>query len=345
MSQSLTLEEIAKQAGVSRSTVSRVINEHPNVSDDVRERVRGIVQVTGYRPHPAARSLASRKTNVIGLVIPRSTHTFFSDPYFPQLTQGVAESCNQHDYILSLFLFKTEDDERRLIPRISRKGLVDGLIIQSTHLGDKFIPQLSKGTVPFLVVGRPINAPEANYIDVDNVDGAYQAVTHLIQSGRRRIATVTCALNTSVGLDRLDGYRKALASKDISFDEDLVAEGDFTELGGYLATKDLLPEGFDALFVASDTMALGAMRALKEAGLKVPQDISVVGFDDLPPALQTDPPLTTIRQPIRRFGAKAVEALLDIIDNGTGITRQVIMGVELVIRESSLVNEVKQKDI
>ena len=336
MSQSLTLEEIAKQAGVSRSTVSRVINDHPNVRENVRERVLGIVKNTGYRPHPAARSLASQKTNVLGLVIPRSTHTFFTDPYFPQLTQGVAEACNQYDYILSLFLFKTEDDEKRLIPRISRRGLVDGLIIQSTHLGDNFIPQLSKGTVPYVVAGRPLNAPEANYIDVDNVEGAYEAVVHLIRAGRKRIATITCALNSSVGLDRLDGYKKALSNFAIPYEDRLVTTGDFTEQGGYLAAKTLLPSQPDAIFVASDTMALGTMRALKEANLHIPQDISIVGFDDLPPALQSDPQLTTVRQPIRRFGAKAVETLLEIIENGSGITRQVIMGVELIVRESSL---------
>jgi LacI family transcriptional regulator len=338
MTNNLTLEKVAAKAGVSRSTVSRVVNNHPNVREDVRERVLNVIKDTDYRPHPAARSLASHRTNVIGLVIPRSTHTFFNDPYFPALTEGVAEACNQHDYTLSLFLFKTEEDERRLIPRISRKGLVDGLIIQATHLGDNFIPQLSHGTVPFLVVGRPINAPDASYIDVDNTGGAYDAVVHLITIGRKRIATITCALNTSVGMDRFEGYKRALFSYGIDFDETLVAEGEFTEQSGYAAAKQLLPHQPDAIFVGSDTMALGAMRAIKEANLVVPTDIALVGFDDLPPALQLDPPLTTIRQPIRRFGAKAVETLLDITEKTSGIPRHVILGTELVIRGSSVFN-------
>ncbi len=338
MPNNLTLEMVAEKAGVSRSTVSRVVNNHPNVRTDVRERVLSVIKDTEYRPHPAARSLASHRTNVIGLVIPRSTHTFFNDPYFPALTEGIAEACNQHDYTLSLFLFKTEEDERRLVPRLSQKGLVDGLIIQATHLGDNFIPQLTKGNVPFLVVGRPMNAPEASYIDVDNTGGGYDAVVHLINTGRKRIATITCALNTSVGIDRYAGYKKALSSYGIPLDEKLVVEGSFTEESGYLSAKTLLVQLPDAIFVGSDTMALGAMRAIKEANLEVPKDIALVGFDDLPPALQLNPQLTTIRQPIRRFGAKAVETLLDITQQTTGIPRHVILGTELIIRSSSLSN-------
>jgi LacI family transcriptional regulator len=339
MVNNFTLEMVAEKAGVSRSTVSRVVNNHPNVREDVRERVLSVIKDTDYRPHPAARSLASHRTNVIGLVIPRSTHTFFNDPYFPALTEGVAEACNLHDYTLSLFLFKTEEDERRLVPRISRKGLVDGLIIQATHLGDNFIPQLFEGSVPFLVVGRPMNAPEASYIDVDNSGGAYDAVVHLISLGRKRIGTITCALNTSVGIDRFEGYKRALFSYGLEFDDKLVVEGEFTEQSGYLGAKAIISHLPDALFVGSDTMAVGAMRAIKEANLEVPKDIALVGFDDLPPALQVSPQLTTIRQPIRRFGAKAVETLLDITEKTTGIPRHVILGTELIVRGSTVAHE------
>ncbi|NUM47967.1 MAG: LacI family DNA-binding transcriptional regulator [Anaerolineales bacterium] len=336
MINSLTLEMVAEKAGVSRSTVSRVVNNHPNVREDVRERVLMIIKETGYRPHPAARSLASHRTHVIGLVIPRSTHTFFTDPYFPALTEGVAEACNLHDYTLSLFLIKTEEDERRLVPRLIGKGFVDGLIIQATHLGDNFLPQLSKGNVPFLVAGRPMNAPEANFIDVDNVGGAFDAVLHLIQCGRKKIATVTCALNTSVGVDRFEGYKKALYAYGIPMDEKLIFEGEFTEQSGYKAAKNILPFSPDAIFVGSDTMALGVIRAIKEIGLEIPKDISIVGFDDLPPAIQVEPPLTTIRQPVRRFGAKAVETLLDIAEQAAGIPRHIILGTELIVRGSSV---------
>lgn len=337
--QNKTLEDIAKLAGVSRSTVSRVINDHPNVSARVRQRVWEVIQQTGYHPNLAARSLASQRSNIIALVIPRSVSNFFSDPYFPRLTQGVAQACNQSNYTLSLFLFYTEEDERKLFPRITRPGLVDGVIIQSTHAADELFLQLSQSDVPYVVAGRPMTISDASYVDVDNVAGAYNAVRHLVHLGRRRIGTVTGSLDTTVGMDRFEGYKRAIVESNFKFDGQLWAEGDFTESSGYYGAKRLLPHQPDALFVASDIMALGALRALQEAGLAVPKDIAIVGYDDLPPATRANPPLTTIRQPIRRLGAKLVETLADIIEKGPEPPRRVIFGTELVIRESCGANQ------
>lgn len=330
----LTLEDIAQLAGVSRSTVSRVINEQPAVSEAVRQRVWDIVNETGYRPNPAARSLASQHSNILGLVIPRRVHTFFTDPYFSSLTEGVAQACNQHSYMLSLFLFYTEEDERRLFPFVSRPGIVDGIIIQSTHAADEMFQQLSESAVPSIVAGRPINVADFSYIDVDNVAGAHTAVRHLVHLGRRRIGSITGPLSTTAGKDRFEGYRNALNESRLPQDDRLYAEGDFTESSGYYCAQRLIPLKPDALFIASDIMAVGALQAIREAGLKVPQDIAIVGFDDLPPASRTSPPLTTVRQPIRRMGIELVEKLLDIIWNGSQPPRRVIFGTELVIRES-----------
>jgi len=331
----LTLEKIAEKAGVSRSTVSRVVNQHPNVRDEVRERVQRVIAETGYQPHAAARSLASRRTYVIGLVIPRSVQHFFGDPYFPRLTQGIAEACNLADYTLSLFLLHSENVERKLIPRISSRGMLDGVIIQSTHLRDNVISEISQGQVPFLVAGRPTNAPNASYIDVDNISGAAKAVNYLISIGRKRIATVTGSLETAAGADRLTGYRQALEQAGRVFDGALVTEGDFSEQSGYAAAVRLLASHPDAIFCGTDMMAIGVLRRLREQGLRVPEDISVVGYDDLPPAQMADPPLTTIRQPIRRFGMKAVETLLDILDHPErGQVRLVLDETELVVRET-----------
>lgn len=330
----LTLEDIARLAGVSRSTVSRVINDHPSVSEPVRQRVWEIVNETGYRPHPAARSLASRRSSVIGLVLPRRVHTFFTDPYFPSLTEGVAQACNKHNHMLSLFLFYTEEDERKLFPLISRPGLLDGIIIQSTHAADEMFMQLSQSAIPSIVAGRPMTVSDFSYVDVDNVAGAYTAVRHLVHLGRQRIGTITGPMNTTVGLDRLEGYRRALSESRLPFDEMLCAEGDLSEDGGYYCAQRLLLQEPDALFVASDIMAVGALRAIREAGRAVPDDVAVVGFDDLPPATRSSPPLTTIRQPIRRLGMELVENLLDIIQNGTHPPRRVVFGTELVVRES-----------
>jgi LacI family transcriptional regulator len=333
-SSKLTLEDVGRLAGVSRSTVSRVINNHPRVSDEVRRRVWGVVEETGFRPHPAARSLASQRSNIIGFVIPRRVHTFFTDPYFPRLTEGIAQACNQHSYMLSLILFYTEEDERKLFPNISRPGLVDGLIIQSTHAADEIFEQLNRSPVPSIVAGRPMQVSDFSYVDVDNVAGAFTASRHLAHLGRRRIGTIMGPQDTTVGLDRFEGYRQALNESRLEFDERLCAEGDLSESSGYYCAQSLLAHKPDALFVASDIMAIGAMQAFHTAGVSVPQDIAIVAFDDLPPAKRANPPLTTIRQPIRRLGISLVNNLLDIIENGPLPPRRIIFETELVVRES-----------
>ena len=330
----LTLDEVAQLAGVSSATVSRVINDYPHVRKDVRQRVQQVIEETGYQPNIAARSLASNRTNVIGLVIPNSVSNFFTDPYFPRLTEGISHTCNENEYVLSLFIFNSKEIERKLFPRVTHRGLVDGIIIQSTGLNDDAISYITEGDIPFVVAGRPMSAPQASFVDVDNFAGAFKATMHLIQLGRKRIATITGALDTSVGMDRLEGYCKALSNRRITIDERLITEGDFTELSSYYAAKRLLINNPDAIFVASDTMAVGVMRALREENISIPEDIALVGFDDLPPARTSIPPLTTVRQPIQRFGNKLVEILLDILSNGPEPPRRIIFDTELVIRES-----------
>jgi LacI family transcriptional regulator len=330
----LTLEDIAKQAGVSRSTASRVVNNDPNVSDAVRSKVQAVIFATGYHPHAAARSLASHRSWMIGLVLPRSVSNFFTDPYFPRLTQGIAQACNQHNYSLGLFLVDTKEDEQRIFPRISQKGLLDGILLQTAKMGDKLIDRLVCSDFPVVVAGRPFNADGISYIDVDNFNGAYHAVCHLIHLGYKRIGTITGLLDHTPGIDRKEGYQKALTEQGLQIDEELIVEGDFTESSGYQAMKQLLLLRPDAVFAASDTMAVGAIRAVRDAGLRVPEDIGFVGFDDLPVASLSDFNLTTVRQPIIQFGAKAVDTLIDLIENGIKPSRRIIMDTELVIRDS-----------
>ena len=330
----LTLEDIAKQAGVSRSTVSRVVNDDPNVSDLIRKRVQQVIQTTGYQPHAAARSLASQRSRMIGLVLPRTVSSFFTDPYFPRLTQGVAQACNQHNLTLGLFILATKEDEERIFPRLSNHGLLDGIIVQTAQKGDKLINRLINSGFPVIVAGRPFNTSGVSYIDVDNVQASYQAVMHLACLGYRRIGTITGMMNGTVGIDRKEGYLKAIREQGWPIDKELIVEGDFSEQSGYKAMKKLLPAKPDAVFAASDTMATGAIRAAREAGLNVPGNLAFVGFDDLPVASLVDFKLTTIRQPITQFGAQAVEALIDLIENGIKPSRRIIMDTELIIRES-----------
>lgn len=330
----LTLEDIAKLAEVSRSTVSRVINGEPNVRDSVRKRVQAVIHTTGFHPNAAARTLASQRSWMLGLVLPRGVSSFFTDPFFPRLTQGIAQACNQFNYTLGLFLVATQEDEDKIFPRISRKGFLDGILLQSGQFGDLLIERLSGSKIPLVVVGRPFRPEKVSYVDVDNVVGAYNGVNHLIRLGYQRIGTITGPTNTSVGVDRKAGYIKALTDRGRNIDEAMVIESDFTENSGYYAMQQILPARPDAVFTASDAIAIGAIRAVREAGLRVPEDIAFVGYDDLPLATLPNIQLTTVRQPINQFGFNAVEILIDLIDNGIEPPRRIIMDTELIIRQT-----------
>jgi len=329
----LTIRQIAKLAGVSRSTVSRVLNDHPNVSPEMRGTVQKVIAETGYHPDLIARSLSNRHSQIIGLVIPLAIGSLFDDPYFPRLIQGISQGCNTHNYTLSLFLFHSEEEEKELFPRLAHNQLLDGLIITATRADDALVPRLLESQVPLVVQGRHAD-PRVSYVDTDNVTGAATAVSHLLRLGYQRIATITGPLDNTAAQDRKQGYLDALRNRGRPVDEALIERGDFTQASGYEAMQRLLPHRPDAVFVASDTMAMGALHALRGAGLTVPGDLALVGFDDLPQSATLDPPLTTVRQPIRRVGALAVETLIDILQNGFESPRRLILPTELVIRDS-----------
>jgi len=330
----LTLEDIAQLVGVHRSTVSRVINGSPRVSPEVRDRVLQVIRETGYQPNAAARTLASQRSWMIGLVLPRSVSVFFTDPYFPHLTQGIAFGCNNHDYTLCLFLVGNKEDEEKILPRLSRRGMLDGILIQSGTPDDKLIDQLNASSIPSAMIGRPNNPEGLSFIDVDNVKAAEIATDHLINLGYHRIATITGPIGSTVTADRLEGYRKSLEKNGRALEKALIEPGNFSEIDAYNAMKVLLERQPDAVFAASDIMAAGAIRAVKEVGLRIPEDIAFVGFDDIPLGGLSTVPLTTIRQPITKFGVKAVELLIDLIENGTTPPKQIIMDAELIIRDS-----------
>jgi len=330
----LTLEDIARNCGVSRSTVSRVINNHPNVSEKVRKRVQKEIKNTGFRPHAAARALVSQRSWTIGLVLPRSVQSFFTDPYYPRLIQGIAQGCNQMKYTLGLYLITDAEDEEEIFPRLSRRGSLDGILFQSDQMGDQLIGRLAASDIPLVIIGRPFHNENLSYIDIDNVSAAISAVNYLADLGHQRIGTITGPLNTTVGIDRKAGYIQGLQERGIPVNDALIVEGDFTEEKGFDGLLRLLPARPEAVFAASDRMAFGAIRAAREKGLNVPEDISIIGFDDLPISNPVNLPLTTVRQPIYEFGIQAVDLLNDLITNGATPARRIIMGTEIVSRSS-----------
>lgn len=331
----LTLEDIAKRAGVSRSTVSRVINEHEHISEGVRQRVLRVIKETGYRPNAAARTLASQRSQVIGLVLPHSVSLLFTDPYFPFLIKGITQACNRYGYTLALFLFSTKEEENKFFTQVPDRGLLDGVIVQSDHKGDQqIIRRLLEANLPQVVIGRPIHPENVSFVDVDNTRASYNAVSHLVRLGYQRIATITGPLASTVGIDRKEGYLRALTERGYSIDSQLIAEGDFTERGGYYAMQTLFSAQPDAVFVASDVMAIGAIRAIQDQGLRVPEDVAVIGFDDFPLTTLSDVELTTVRQPVVETGIKAVELLIDLIENGKHPPRNIILNSQLIVRSS-----------
>jgi LacI family transcriptional regulator len=329
----LTLDEIAALAGVSRATVSRVVNERTNVSPEARDRVQQVIARTGYRPNLAARSLAGSRSGIFGLIVPETTEVLFTDPYFAYLIQGVAEACNQYDYILSLILLPLGEAHARLPALLLQGRSFDGLIVTTSYIDDLLIPYLLHNRIPFVAIG-PQPDPRVSFVDSDNHGGAYAGVQHLIQLGYKRIATITGPMNNLAAVHRRQGYLNALWDHHLAVNESLISAGNFSEDSGRRAMEQLLPFDPEAVFVASDTMALGALRALRAAGRAVPRDLALVSYDDLPPATLADPPLTTVRQPIKQNGRQAVETLLDILKNGPEPARHIIAPTQLIVRAS-----------
>jgi LacI family transcriptional regulator len=330
----LKLEDIGRMAGVSRSTVSRVVNGEPSVRPEVRARVEAVIRETGYTPHAAARSLVSNRTGVVGLVIPSRVHSLFEDPYFARLIQGITLGSNRAGVTLSLFLAETEEEERDLYPRVVESGFIDGVIVTATRTGDPLVARMASRQIPLVMVGRP-DLPEVSYVDVDNRDGARQAARHLVDIGATRIGMIGAPTNTTAGADRLEGFAAGLEECDRQLDPELLEVGDFSEMSGHAAMQVLLDRGVDAVFAASDTMALGGLRALRERDLASPEDVAVIGFDGFRGSATSVPPLTTIEQPVADTASAAVELLLGLVAGTVPAPSSVVLPVHLVERAST----------
>ena len=336
MNSALTLEEIAKLAGVSRSTVSRVVNDQPNVREPVRERVWQVIRETGYQPHAAARSLVTRRTRIVAVIIPEAVTTLFTDPFFAHLLCGITQTCNSQGYQLMLSLFNGPAGPEEMYRRVVGGGHLDGMVVASTRVDDPLIDRLLDDRVPFVMVGRHPDE-RVCYVDVDNVAGARMAVDHLARLGHRRIGTITGPLNMPSAADRLEGYRQAMQAHRLPVDDDLIVEGDFTEASGMAAARRLLSLPVTAIFAASDIMAVGALKVIRETDLQVPRDVALVGFDDLPIAAALQPALTTVRQPIEQMGSMAASLLLSLLEGppeGRPPAQRLVLPAKLVVRES-----------
>ncbi|MFC0098341.1 LacI family DNA-binding transcriptional regulator [Micromonospora marina] len=333
MTQRPTLEAVARLAGVSRATVSRVVNGSTTVAEPIRQAVRRAVEELGYVPNLAARSLVTQRTDSIALVLPEAaTRVFSDDQVFPGIIRGAAQELEAADKQLVLMLAGSPAGHER-VERYTTGRHVDGVLFASLHGEDPLPGRLARLGIPVVCSGRPLDGADVPYVDVDHEGGVSTAVQHLIAGGRRRIATIAGPQDMVAGIERLIGYRSAITEAGLP---ELVAYGDFTRESGTAVMRELLAADpdLDAVFAASDLMAHAALRTLREAGRRVPEDVAVIGFDDIETAAYTEPPLTTVRQPIVELGRSMTRQLLRIAA-GEEVEQALVLPTELILRESA----------
>lgn len=319
-------------SGVSRSTVSRVINGGPS-SEHARQRVRAALEETGFRPNVAARTLASGRSGVVGVVIHLEPSRLFQDPYFGRLLQGIADALAERAQGMMLWLGNRSREEN--LDRILSMRLLDGAIVTAHELDDPLVDGLLASSLPTVLVGHRRDDVTASYVSIDDVAAADAVVSHIASTGRTRIGHISGKRGTAAAEDRITGFWNALDRAGLRAGGRVV-DGDFNEQAGARAATELLAAGVDAIFGANDATALGALRVIRESGRRIPEDIALAGFDDLEFASHMDPPLTTVRQGIQTQGMYAARALFDLLSHPDGGPRRIVLPTELVIRRSTV---------
>jgi len=329
-----SIEDVAKIAGVSTATVSRVINNFGSVKESNRIKVLETVNKLKYRPNISASRLASSSSvNSIGLVMPLYDDMFGSN-FFIELMKGIRSVLLKKRRDLILLYDNLYENSDNFFTRVLNKTYIGGLIMQLGEI--KINPTLKKSEVPYVVMDSYFADPRVNCIYVKNKEGAYGAVGHLIELGHRRIATIHGPTYLQSGIDRLQGYRQALRDNGLAMDEALILNGTFNKNVAYEKMKELLnlKNPPTAVFTASDEMALGAIKAIKEKGLGIPKDISIIGFDDNPLCVEISPQLTTVRQPISEMGRLCAETIISLVDGHEKSCAKNILETKLIIRDS-----------
>lgn len=328
---SVTIKEVASRAGVSIATVSRVLNDSGPVNDDTRRRVLAAADELSYRPHGTARSLITSKTFTIGVLLPDLYGEFFSE-----VIRGVDQAARRSRY--QVLVSSSHDTVAELEAALrAMSGRIDGLIVMSPDIGARTLDDNLPPGLPVVLLNCYLDGDAFDSLNIDNFGGAYAMVKHLRRHGHDRIAIIRGGRGNYDADERLRGYRAALAEGDGAPPDGLEFEGDFTESGGYLAARQIMERHPrpTAIFASNDSMAIGALRALRESGLRVPDDVAVAGFDDIPIAGYVTPALSSVHVSISEMGAEAVQMLLNVIEEGADRkTEQRVLTTTLVVRES-----------
>ncbi|MDS1272507.1 LacI family DNA-binding transcriptional regulator [Lipingzhangella sp. LS1_29] len=336
-----TLEMVAERAGVGRGTVSRVINRSANVSEDTRKAVLQAVSDLGYVPNRAARTLVTRRTETVALVVSEQHERVFAEPFFARIVKGVSTVLHEHGLQLMLTMVGSGAEHER-VGQYLTEGHVDGVMLVSEHRDDPLPARLAHAGVPCVHGGRPLGRQleSLSFVDIDNLGGGRTATQHLVDLGRRTVGTLTGPQDMVAGVERLEGYTRALRDSGQEYRPELVSEGDFSYEGGAAAMRTLLsraPE-LDGVFAASDLMALAALRVLREFGRRIPEDVAVVGFDDVALAEHSDPPLTTIHQPTEEMGYQLAQLLMEQLEQTDVVPpsqQTIVLDTHLVRRASA----------
>ncbi|MDY7540589.1 LacI family DNA-binding transcriptional regulator [Undibacterium sp. RTI2.1] len=327
-----TMKQVAEKARVSTTTVSHVINNTRVVSEDARERVLSVIQELRYIPSAVARSLKNDKTQTLGMMIPNN-----SNPYFAEVIQGIEDESFRLGY--NIILCNSYDDPKKqaAYTRVLMEKRIDGLILVSSGIDLELTQLLADEAIPKVLVDREVPGVAADFIEADHEQGGYLATKYLLDLGHRRIACVSGPKTLLPSGDRVSGYLRALKEAGVDYNSDYLAHSDFTSQGGFSAFQQLLalPNRPTAIFASNDLMAIGGLCAAQQAGMRIPDELSVVGYDDIALASFSTPPLTTIAQPKYEIGVLTARVLVNRILNAELPFRREMLQTELIMRQST----------
>lgn len=337
MKASVTIKDVAKKAGVSPSTVSRVISNHPRISPATSAKVRKIMEELGYHPNVTAQSLVSNMTKTLGLILPRPAEELFLNMFFSEFIRGIVTQATRAGYDLIMTSGSTEREEMDAITRLAKGHRADGIILLSSRENDPVISFLHQEQFPFVVIGRSIEYPDILSIDTDNVQAAYDATSHLIKLGHTKIGFVSGPSHLVLSQDRMEGYKKALTKHNLQLKSEWIVEGEFLQESGYRAMSYILsiPDSPTALVVIDDLVAYGVLRGLTELGYRCPEDISIIGFNNIAISELTTPPISSIDIGIYQMGYIASQTLIKRIVKEDIQQNRIIIPHRIVIREST----------
>ncbi|MHA0857489.1 LacI family DNA-binding transcriptional regulator [Paenibacillus sp. CMAA1364] len=337
---SVTIKDVAKRAGVSPSTVSRVLSNHPRISLETSRKVKVILDEMGYYPNILAQSLVSKTTNSICVILPKSAEELFLNSFFMELVRGIVTQANRSGYDVVLSSGGSEQEEIDVVSRLINGKRVDGAILLYSRKDDPVVEFLHSNHHPFVLIGRSDKYPDLLSVDNDNIQAAYDATKHLINFGHKRIGFVSGPPHHVVSMDRLKGYRRALEEAGLEMRKDWIVEGEFLQESGYRAMSFFmnLPQRPTALVVVDDLVTFGVLRGLHELGFKVPDDLSIVSFNNISISELSTPPISSIDIGIYNLGYTASQALIQSIrqEGDNDLQKRHIISHRLVVRESSM---------